>query len=35
MNTVGDLIGLFKWIFQMIQDIFGLFNKKNEDKPAE
>lgn len=35
MNTVGDLINLFKWIFQMIQDIFGLFKKKEEEEPAD
>jgi hypothetical protein len=34
MNTVGDLINLFKFIFQLIQDLFG-FIQKSQDQPAE
>ncbi len=34
MNTVGDLINLFKFIFQLIQDLFG-FIQKSQNQPAE
>ena len=34
MNTVGDLMNLFKFIIQVIQDLFG-FIQKSQEKAAE
>lgn len=35
MRTVGDLMGLFQWLIELVQTIFGFFNKKDEEAPAE